>query len=398
MISVNKQNNIVFLTLYFPEGSGGYTFRNKLMAILDSMSEIDNILCINSDSNFFENVTQDLNSTKIKFINIGKHDSKRGLIKILSYLSVQLKALLQIIKLRNEYSVIIMMCGNEFFIPSFFAKIILNKKIAYILSGVTRSSMKNYNRKLYVTDFLFVLFEKILLSISDLIVLETPALFRVLESELFKHKHRVAKRGYLYVNLSNKKNKLKNKKKVIGYIGRLSREKGILSLIEAIPLVISRRNDLEFQIIGDGPLRKSIEEYLQRKNLEHRVKLIGPVPHNLVFEHLTKLNLLILPSYIEGLPNILLEAMACGTPVMATDVGGILDIVVDKKTGFILKSNAPENITKTITKVLDTHGNKLLYKIRNNAITYIKKEFNYETAIMRYRKIFKMLLQVEGEW
>ena len=112
------------------------------------------------------------------------------------------------------------------------------------------------------------------------------------------------------------------------------------------------------------------------------------IPHDELPEYLNELKLLVLPSYTEGLPNIMLEAMACGTPVLATPVGAIPDVINDGENGFILESNNPEYIAENAIRALNYPN---LDKIVKNARELVEKEITYEGAVERYRKILKEL-------
>jgi len=99
--------------------------------------------------------------------------------------------------------------------------------------------------------------------------------------------------------------------------------------------------------------------------------------------------LLALPTqHAEGLPTVILEAMACGTPVLATPVGGIPDVIKDGETGFIMENNSPECIAKNIVRVLEYPD---LNKVTKNARKLIEEKYTYKAAVERYRRIFKKL-------
>jgi len=90
-----------------------------------------------------------------------------------------------------------------------------------------------------------------------------------------------------------------------------------------------------------------------------------------------------LPSYTEGLPNVMLEGMACGTPVLATPVGAIPDVIKDGETGFIMEDNSPACIAENIERALN---NPDLERIIENARELVEKEFTYEATVERYKK------------
>ena len=81
-------------------------------------------------------------------------------------------------------------------------------------------------------------------------------------------------------------------------------------------------------------------------------RMVGWVSHNDLPDLLNELRLLVLPSFTEGLPNILLEAMACGTPVLSTGVGSVPDVITEGETGFLMDSNSPETIAQSVVRVL----------------------------------------------
>ena len=102
---------------------------------------------------------------------------------------------------------------------------------------------------------------------------------------------------------------------------------------------------------GSGPLFDEVKTYLKDAGISEFVDLLGWIHHDELPKYLCSLRLLIIPSFTEGLPNIMLEAMASGTPVLATPVGAIPDIIIDKKTGFIMENNSPPCIAKNVKRV-----------------------------------------------
>jgi glycosyltransferase involved in cell wall biosynthesis len=118
--------------------------------------------------------------------------------------------------------------------------------------------------------------------------------------------------------------------------------------------------------------------------LNDKVRLVGRVSHDEVPRYLNQLKLLVIPSYSEGLPNVILEAMASGTPVLATPVGSIPDIITGGETGFIMENNSPECIAKNVIRALN-HPN--LGQISQNGAALIEKEYRYDVLRARYESI-----------
>ena len=166
-----------------------------------------------------------------------------------------------------------------------------------------------------------------------------------------------------------------------------------MNLVEAVPLLESLKNmdrNIEVMIYGDGPLKNELNRTIQGNNLNDYVKLKGRIPsHDIVAFVLNNFKLLVLPSKFEGLPTIILEAMACGTPVLATPVGSIPEVIKDGETGFIMENNSPECIAENIVRVLEYPD---LDKVTKNARKLVEEKYTYEAAVGRYKEILKGLL------
>lgn len=135
------------------------------------------------------------------------------------------------------------------------------------------------------------------------------------------------------------------------YVGRLVPEKGLRELIAATRGLAAQRPRLSLVLVGDGPMRGEIEAALAASPCA-AVRLAGPQPPHSVAGWLAACNLLALPSYSEGHPNVLVEALACGRPVLATPVGGIPE-VVDEGCAILVAPRTIEPLAAGIAQALD---------------------------------------------
>jgi len=175
---------------------------------------------------------------------------------------------------------------------------------------------------------------------------------------------------------------LRERKQTVGYVGGLKREKGVAEFLQAAAILASKRNDIDFTIVGTGPLAHSVADFVSsNRALQSRVRLIGWAPRDLIPDILNELSLLVLPSYSEGLPSIVLEAMACGTPVLASRVGAIPEILIDSSTGFLLDDTDPGRTAESIERVL---GSGQLERVAKNAAEAVEKEYSVQAALSFY--------------
>ncbi|WP_336338842.1 glycosyltransferase family 4 protein [Haloarcula brevis] len=170
--------------------------------------------------------------------------------------------------------------------------------------------------------------------------------------------------------------------RVVGFLGRLDEEKGVRELAS---VAADLPEDVTFRFIGDGDLRDWLEAELAADIERGTVELTGWVDHDDVPEQLNDLSLLVLPSQpTEGLPTTILEALACGTPVLASPVSGVPDVVREGKTGFLLDSRRPAALRETVLDILDRDD---LDSISENGRDLIATEYSFEAACERYRSI-----------
>jgi len=168
--------------------------------------------------------------------------------------------------------------------------------------------------------------------------------------------------------------------KTLGYLGILEQRKGIKPLMESISTITKRNPRISIRIAGDGSMRERVERSQdQLENLEY----YGYIPESDVVDFYNNLSLLILPTKSEGLPNVALEAMACGTPVLATTVGGLPDLINDGENGFLMEDNRPSTIDVNISRALDSD----LQAVSERARDTVVKKYTFEDAVRRYEKI-----------
>jgi len=147
-------------------------------------------------------------------------------------------------------------------------------------------------------------------------------------------------------------------KKYVLFVGNFQIEKGLENLIRAIDLVNSE--DFELLVIGSGPLEKQIRKLIIDINISHKVKLLGRIAHRQIPAYLSAVDLLCLPSLREGCPNIVLESLSCGTPVVATRVGAVPDIITSSSFGTIVDESSPKALAEGLTKGLNLRGEESL--------------------------------------
>jgi glycosyltransferase involved in cell wall biosynthesis len=134
------------------------------------------------------------------------------------------------------------------------------------------------------------------------------------------------------------------------YIGRLVKEKDPLTLIEAFSLLRQLVPDTRLIMIGQGYLRAKVQRKIATSGVKDHIQLISGA--NDVRPFLRQGWLLVLPSISEGFPQVIIEAMACGLPVVATDVGGAQEIIEHGVNGLLVQPRSPELLAQSMACLL----------------------------------------------
>lgn len=111
------------------------------------------------------------------------------------------------------------------------------------------------------------------------------------------------------------------------FVGRLVETKGVLDLLSAFALILSRGVDAELDLVGAGPLENAVREHTRASDEHDRIRLHGALPHDKALEAIAAADALVLPSYGEGSPLVVAEALSLGTPVIGTSVGALPDLI-----------------------------------------------------------------------
>jgi glycosyltransferase involved in cell wall biosynthesis len=160
--------------------------------------------------------------------------------------------------------------------------------------------------------------------------------------------------------------------RVLLCVGRLSREKGHADLIHAFPeiLRLSGKTPLRLVLVGDGPERRPIEELCRSLRLTDNVILAGQQEN--IADYFSIADAFILPSHTEGCPNVLLEAMAAGVPVVATRVGGVSEIVTSGQDAILVEKQDRAGMAAAVAEVLENR--ELRHRLVSSALGIVSRK------------------------
>lgn len=175
------------------------------------------------------------------------------------------------------------------------------------------------------------------------------------------------------------------------HVGGFTFEKNHEGLLRIFKNVVNPNDPLELWLVGDGPLRKQIERKAREMGLESQVRFLGV--RSDVSEIMGNAHALLLPSIIEGLPSVMLEAMYHQVPVVAYDVGGISEVISNGVTGWLVEPEDENGFVKAIQDVLKNRGES----ITQNAFRLVKSTFDLHDVARKFEGVYKLLLHNESQ-
>jgi glycosyltransferase involved in cell wall biosynthesis len=180
---------------------------------------------------------------------------------------------------------------------------------------------------------------------------------------------------------------------VVGTVGRLALQKGQKYLIDAVSTLREKFPQIALLFVGDGPLRNELENHVKALGIEMNVIFLGirrDIP-----QILSAIDIFVLPSLWEGLPSALIEAMASGKPIIASDIPPIREIVNSEKVGILVPPKNSNAIADSIELLL--HNKNLAENISNTAKEKAFSIFNIEITAQHYTDLFKNVLREKGQ-
>ena len=188
----------------------------------------------------------------------------------------------------------------------------------------------------------------------------------------------------LFYPSSEKKNDTENQSIIT--VSRIDDKKGLEYAIQSIPLIHKCYPNTKLRIVGDGEHRKYLEELTEKNGLSGSVEFVGFLPHDEIPNHLRNADLFLLPSLTEGLPLTLLEAMACGLPVISTPVSIAPEIIENWNNGIIVPFKSPEGIAEAVISIISNYQIRVDYG--ENSWRAISDFLSWDDIAQKYDELY----------
>lgn len=290
---------------------------------------------------------------------------------------------------RRDEDVILFFGTTSYVLPVVFSKL-FGKTVAVLPRGdVPLSLQLRWENSLpsalaSLLAGMVSLLERTNYRLADAVITYTPAMAKQLGLNRYEEKLYTNGARFVDTDQFDVEVPYDNREQVVGFIGRLDVEKRVPELAAAARQL---PDDIRFVFVGDGDYRELLERELAEEIDRGTVEVLGWVDREEVPTQLNRLRLLIVPSHpTEGLPTVILEAMACGTPAYATPVSGVPDVVRSGETGFLMGDVDGRRIAIETEDIIMQED---LRTVSQNARKMVEKEYSFEGAVRRYERILQ---------
>jgi len=193
-----------------------------------------------------------------------------------------------------------------------------------------------------------------------------------------------------FQNLSSRGKGLKvnSAEKLILFVGGLKPTKGIEYLIQAMSSIRQSETKAKLLLVGQGEEKEGLEHLAKNLDLSNYVRFTGGIPNTEVPEYMAASDVFVLPSLSEGFPNVILEAMASGLPIVATRVGGLPEIIKEGNNGFLVEPKNPQQLAEKVLLILkDKELRKRISKNNEEKA----KGYSWESIVDRLEKVYQTI-------
>lgn len=178
-----------------------------------------------------------------------------------------------------------------------------------------------------------------------------------------------------------------NPKITVLFIGRLIRRKGFQRVIKALPrLGELAKQPFEIEVVGSGAFQQTLDDLAQERGVSDLIRYVGTVPYDRLEKSYQEADIFVLTSLYEGMPAVILEAMGCGLPIVASDVGGNNEIVKEGENGFLIPGDDGEKLARDLATLINDPElrRRLGKRSRTMALNY-----DWGTIMAEYNKLYE---------
>ena len=190
---------------------------------------------------------------------------------------------------------------------------------------------------------------------------------------------------------AEKNEKKKSASSVILTLSRIDNKKGLEYAIESMTKIHTKFPTAKLMIVGDGEYRSELEKLVEKNMLSATVEFPGLIPNSEVPAYLRNADLFLLPSLYEGLPLTLLEAMACGLPIISTPVSIAPEIIATWKNGYIIPFKSPDAISESVIDLLSNPDKRR--QCSENSYRAAKETLSWEKVGKHYAELYQFILE-----
>jgi glycosyltransferase involved in cell wall biosynthesis len=183
----------------------------------------------------------------------------------------------------------------------------------------------------------------------------------------------------------------KNNEKTVLYTGVLRARKGLFDFVRCAQIICNERKDVKFVICGKGPFLNRVRQHIHELRLQNKVNILGYVPRTTLLKTYQNATVHVIPSHYEGLPTVLLEAMSCGLPVVATDIGGNNEVISSGVNGLLVAPKNPIEMAQAVLRLLDNP--KLRERLGDAARNTIEDRYTWDKIADRILSCYENIIQ-----